>query len=188
MWPSVYLSEQRQISWIISHLPWLVRVHMSGYSGPVDVQSLAQLPELHGLSEPFASSIAFSSPAPKISWVTRSHRRLSQFPPLPACSGFSWMREAQMLRHSHARIQQLCLLQDRGQMLLNRLQWKPGRHFMFHCSLNAVKKWKCQKRLVCQWLKWFWQEGTEGRQNQNSKKMSLKALLTHHFDRFAAPC
>lgn len=103
-----------------------------------------------------------------------------------ACSGFSQIHEAQMQRHSHARMQQLCLLQDRGQALLKGLQWKPGRHFMFHSSLNVVKKWKCQKGLVCQWLKWLWHEGTEDRQDQNNKKVSLKALLKHHFDRCAA--
>lgn len=81
VWPSVDVSEQHQISWIISQLPSPVRADVSSYSEPADMQSPAHMPELHGLSEPFASSIAFSSPASKISWVTRSHKRLSQFVP-----------------------------------------------------------------------------------------------------------
>lgn len=126
---------------------------------------------------------------PLVSWTKNplGHRRLSQVVPLLPMLVSHRCTKPRCFREFSCR--DGAALPPPGHQANASEQAEVGTWETLHVSLepDCRKKWKCQKGLVCQWLKWLWHEGTEGCQNQNNKRVSLKAVLMHCSDRCAAP-
>lgn len=156
------------INWILTHLPWSVWAHTSSsLLWTCWYAVICQSARVAELSEPFASSTALQFPAPKIPWVARNYRRLSQFVPL-----LLMLVSHRCMKPREFSCRDVAALPPPGHQANASEQAEVETWEALHVSLelDCRKKWKCQKGLVCRWLKWLWHEGTEGCQNQVTRK------------------